>query len=186
MNASTLSPVKEARRTKILDAAEELFLTQGLRATTMEGVAAAVGMSKVTVYSYFQDKDALFAAVAHRFADRMEALVKDALTRHTRLRDKIEAALIGKHALVNAHIRGTPFAQDIFSAKNRTSGDRYWKLDAWIEAELAQVLDDRASARLLLNASQGIANATEPWDLAEADMKRLIALVLSNRDQDPT
>ena len=67
-----LSPIKMARREKILDAALRVFAEQGFRGATMEGIAAAVGMSKATVYSYFSDKDAVFAAVARRFNTGLE------------------------------------------------------------------------------------------------------------------
>jgi AcrR family transcriptional regulator len=70
----TLSPLKLARRDKLLDVAERLFVTQGFRATTIEGLAEAAGLSKVTVYGYFADKDAVFEAVALRLADRMRAV----------------------------------------------------------------------------------------------------------------
>ncbi|NBO19694.1 MAG: TetR/AcrR family transcriptional regulator [Proteobacteria bacterium] len=56
-------PVNEAHREHIIATAGELFMTHGLQATTMEMVARAAGMSKLTLYSRFESKDALFAAV---------------------------------------------------------------------------------------------------------------------------
>lgn len=56
-------PVNEARREQIIEAASELFMQHGLQATTMDMVARALGISKLTLYSRFENKDALFAAV---------------------------------------------------------------------------------------------------------------------------
>jgi AcrR family transcriptional regulator len=51
----------ESRRKAILNAAMALFDRQGYAATTMEEVAAGAGISKGSVYNYFQSKQDLFA-----------------------------------------------------------------------------------------------------------------------------
>jgi len=57
-------------------AAEELFAAHGLEGATMRQLADAVGVSAMTPYRYFKDKDAILAAVRarvfNRFADAME------------------------------------------------------------------------------------------------------------------
>ena len=55
----------------ILDAATELFLTNGFGATSIEAVAQRVRISKRTFYHRFPDKPALFAAVVHRIIQRL-------------------------------------------------------------------------------------------------------------------
>jgi AcrR family transcriptional regulator len=50
----------------ILKGAMQEFLTHGFAATTMDRVTAAAGVSKTTVYSYFQDKEKLFIALIER------------------------------------------------------------------------------------------------------------------------
>lgn len=54
------------RRDAILTVAYASFLEQGYAATTMSGIAAKVGGSKATLWSYFPSKGALFAAVLER------------------------------------------------------------------------------------------------------------------------
>jgi TetR/AcrR family transcriptional repressor of mexJK operon len=56
-------PRDTAKRCAILLAARRLFIQQGMAAVTMEAVAAAAGVSKMTLYSRFRDKEALFEAV---------------------------------------------------------------------------------------------------------------------------
>ena len=49
----------EARRREIYAAAAELFSAQGYRAASMRELAAALGMSKATLYHYVQSKEEL-------------------------------------------------------------------------------------------------------------------------------
>jgi TetR/AcrR family transcriptional regulator, mexJK operon transcriptional repressor len=69
-NASTIGrPTRaqaEARHAEMLDAALDMFLDKGFVQTTMEGVAAAVGMTKRTIYARYPDKAALFRATVQR------------------------------------------------------------------------------------------------------------------------
>ncbi len=48
------------KRAAILDAAKEMFIEQGFNGVSMDGIAASAGVSKLTVYSHFGDKEALF------------------------------------------------------------------------------------------------------------------------------
>lgn len=50
------------KRAAILQAAKRLFTTQGFDGTSMDAIAAAAGVSKLTVYSHYQDKERLFIA----------------------------------------------------------------------------------------------------------------------------
>lgn len=61
----------------ILAGAMQEFLTQGYAATTMDRVTAAAGVSKTTVYSYFQDKEGLFAALIERMAQEKYLALQD-------------------------------------------------------------------------------------------------------------
>ena len=55
-------PKDLAKRQAILDAAKILFLSHGYANTSMDAVAAEAGVSKLTVYSHFNDKETLFSA----------------------------------------------------------------------------------------------------------------------------
>lgn len=54
---------KEARPGELLDAALDLFVEKGFAATRAEEVAALAGVSKGTLFLYFQSKEELFKAV---------------------------------------------------------------------------------------------------------------------------
>jgi TetR/AcrR family transcriptional repressor of mexJK operon len=48
------------KRAAILEAAKALFPVHGFDGVSMDAIAAEAGVSKLTVYSHFKDKDALF------------------------------------------------------------------------------------------------------------------------------
>jgi len=54
---------KAERRTAIVELATRTFLEHGYDRTTMSGIAAELGGSKGTLWSYFASKEELFAAV---------------------------------------------------------------------------------------------------------------------------
>ena len=51
------------KHTAILVAASEYFMHLGFELTSMDAIAKAAGVSKLTIYSHFEDKDSLFKAV---------------------------------------------------------------------------------------------------------------------------
>jgi TetR/AcrR family transcriptional regulator, mexJK operon transcriptional repressor len=59
----------EARNVELLDRALDLFLDKGFERTTIEAVAASVGMAKRTVYARYGDKANLFKAALQRAID---------------------------------------------------------------------------------------------------------------------
>ncbi len=56
----------------ILDAAWALFLARGIEGTSIEAIAARASVSKVTLYSHYKDKTALFRAAILREMERIE------------------------------------------------------------------------------------------------------------------
>jgi len=64
-------------RERLCDAAERLFADKGPEAVTMRQLAAELGVSPMTPYRYFKDKDDILAAVRtigfDRFAETLEA-----------------------------------------------------------------------------------------------------------------
>lgn len=63
-------PKDLGKRAAILGAATRLFIEQGFDGVSMDQIATAAGVSKLTVYSHFGDKETLFAAVARGYCER--------------------------------------------------------------------------------------------------------------------
>ena len=57
---------KVEARTRILDAADQIFGEKGYRQATMDDVAKKLGVSKGALYLYFASKDELFEAICRR------------------------------------------------------------------------------------------------------------------------
>jgi TetR/AcrR family transcriptional regulator, mexJK operon transcriptional repressor len=67
----------DAKRRAILAGAQAVFLASGFGGASMDAVAAAAGVSKMTVYRHFKSKEALFAGLIRGLCDR---IVGDDLT----------------------------------------------------------------------------------------------------------
>jgi AcrR family transcriptional regulator len=59
-NAARWTRRKEARPAEILDAALKVFAEKGFAGARMEDIARRAGVSKGTIYLYFENKDAVF------------------------------------------------------------------------------------------------------------------------------
>ena len=55
---------------RIQEKAEELFMQYGIRSVSMDDIAAQLGMSKKTLYQYFNDKDKLVDVVVDAELDK--------------------------------------------------------------------------------------------------------------------
>ncbi len=74
------------RRTKralkendILDAAERIFASQGYSNAKMENIGKEAGVSKATVYFYFESKENLYMAIAFRAMTMLNNMMYDAV-----------------------------------------------------------------------------------------------------------
>lgn len=67
-------PKDPAKRAAILEAAKRMFIALGYEGCSMDAIAAEAGVSKLTVYSHFTDKDSLFAsAIAAKCQESLPA-----------------------------------------------------------------------------------------------------------------
>jgi AcrR family transcriptional regulator len=65
----------DEQRTHILDAAEKLFLQNSLENTTMVDIAAQAGITKVTLYRYFPDRDMIAVAIQARMLEKIASML---------------------------------------------------------------------------------------------------------------
>lgn len=91
----------EAAETRhhILDAAEQMFLAQGVARTSLQQVAEAAGVTRGAVYWHFKDKADLFDAMMDRVTMPCEAAIAAALARPP------EEALAGMATMAMAPLR---------------------------------------------------------------------------------
>ena len=92
--AATAQAVRASTRDRILDAAFEAVATFGLSRFTMDDVARLAGLSRQTVYRYFDSKDALIQALVYREEETFIEGVRAAHARHDRLEDAMREAIL--------------------------------------------------------------------------------------------
>jgi AcrR family transcriptional regulator len=91
----------EVRREELMDAAERLFLAQGIAATSVDAIVAGADVAKGTFYLHFQSKEQLLAALQQRFIDDFSADLQTAIDKrpaddwHGRLRAWVAAGVNG-------------------------------------------------------------------------------------------
>ncbi|OYU50720.1 MAG: hypothetical protein CFE27_15475 [Alphaproteobacteria bacterium PA1] len=189
LSTDTISPVRAARRLKVVQAAEAVFASHGFRGTSMEAIADAAGMSKVTIYGYFRDKEAVFTAVAEHLADRLKQAADAALTLEGALVDRLAGALIAKHSIVYHLVRRSAHAADLFHAKDAHAATFFATIDRDIQDRLAEALAREGqapnaaqqTARILFAAANGVAGeAISAVQLAE-DIQALVSAFVAQR-----
>ena len=107
---------RTARREAILDAAEDLVASGGYHGLRMDAVAEAVELSKGTLYLYFENKDALCAAVATRFIDTFIPFLENALEGAVSGLDAIRALLHAQYQFTQENPQHFRFALGWLSA----------------------------------------------------------------------
>ena len=68
---------RQAVRESILDAARDLFVTEGYRNVSIRKIAERIEYSPAAIYSYFPSKDDIFFALAEDGFRRLDARVRD-------------------------------------------------------------------------------------------------------------
>jgi len=68
-------PVAATQRERILTATERLIAEKGATGATIEGIVALAGVSSVTFYEHFNDKEACFVAAFDRAVGELRAAV---------------------------------------------------------------------------------------------------------------
>ncbi len=62
----------ETRRSELIDAAEELFLTNGYEETAVSNIVGKIGVAQGTFYHYFKSKDGVLDAITDRWIEEIK------------------------------------------------------------------------------------------------------------------
>ena len=141
------APESEKRR-QILDGAREVFFARGFDAASMGDIAAAAGVSKGTLYVYFENKQKLFAALVaeqcRQTAERafvLDAVDQDARAALTKLgKSFIDGLTRPQHVatirIVTAVAGKLPELGHIFLDSGPRAGAA--RLSDWLRAKIAR------------------------------------------------
>lgn len=159
----------EQRRAAVVTAARDLFLAQGVKATSVDAIARRAGVAKGTVYLSFPTKQHLVRAIE----DEFDALILDRL--HTAAArapsDPATAAAAWCVALVEASLENLEVHDFLFYGRSARVAER--TVDATLSADLAGVLHDR-----------GVTDAEEVAVFLIGGVTALADLAILRRDDD--
>lgn len=156
---------KEDRRSRIVDAARQLFANSGLEDITIEAIAEIAGVSSVTVHNYYGTKSGvLLALVAESDRQLLETLQRELAGKTNNLVNLLEAFLdiICQHTLT--HLDKAIWRQVIASSVNDTD-PRFAKVYTALDERLADVLITEIKG---LQAAGHVSPAINPGDLGKA------------------
>lgn len=80
-------------RERIIDKAYELIMRYGLRGFTMDDVASELGISKKTIYKYFDSKNQLISELVERVVELEKLTFSEEIAKHSTWLEKFEAML---------------------------------------------------------------------------------------------
>jgi AcrR family transcriptional regulator len=90
----------EQRRQQLVDVALELFARRGYRATTMDDIADAAGVTKPLVYQHFSSKRALYLELVNSIAQELLIAIRGAVVQAEGPRQQVEMGFAAYFRLV--------------------------------------------------------------------------------------
>jgi AcrR family transcriptional regulator len=124
----------DARRDAILQAALTVFSRYGFARASMEDVAREAGLSRPTLYLTYENKAAIFAALAVALAEQACMAAEQAWNPHSHFVDGLSAAAFAQHLGLWHVLKGSPHGAELLQANHALTLD------------LAKVCDDRFAA----------------------------------------
>ena len=153
------------KRAEILRAARFLILRQGLRATTMEAIAAEARIAKPTLYKYYGDKSAVFEAIVTELLVELHGRFVTALRGEGSAAERIAAALTAKYAAAEAFLAGSAYADELYDEHSRVTGPQVQVAEAESDAAVVRELREaEAVARVLIGGAFGIFRKARPGE----------------------
>lgn len=96
------SPVAGSQRERILGASERLIAEKGAAATTIEAIVKEAGVSSVTFYEHFHDKEGCFVAALERAIVALRAELREAVQAGAPREEQVRAGVKALLAAVDA------------------------------------------------------------------------------------
>lgn len=178
-----------AKRLRSLEAARHLILRDGLRATTMEAIAAEAGISKPTLYAQFPDKNAIFTALVDRTLTEILEAAATGFDVTGAVWERIGEALTRQYLVTVRILGASPHAEELMEEPRRSAfvpEERHFRIRTRIAEELqsAGVANAAFLADILTAIAHGISiKIREPEAMAAAiklAVRRLVEPELSN------
>ncbi|MEU1015432.1 helix-turn-helix domain-containing protein [Streptomyces sp. NPDC005898] len=111
------------RLDEVLDAAYDCLKRYGARRTTMDDIAAAMGVSRSAVYQYVRNKDDAFRRLAGRLHEQALLRARQAAGADAPYAERLHGVLAAKLDLVLQLAGDSPHATELLDGKARLFGE---------------------------------------------------------------
>ena len=158
----------ELKREAILEAAFIQFSRYGFRRTSMEDIAQETGISRASIYSYFENREEVFRSLSTALHERAlgeaESSLKDTEGRGRTSPDlgsRIESALLAKIEPFHKVLTESPHGNELADENSQRCGDLVRESQKRFQSMLTEALStaarggeiDLKSARLTASAA---------------------------------
>lgn len=127
-------------RTKIVESAMDVFFRYGMRKTTMGDIASAAGVSRQTLYSLYNNKEDVFAAVIRLGGEQSIAATRAAFDKADTLEQQIDAYFDHGPIAVYDLVNQMPDAAEIADGYGGEAGKEAWRKVCAKKSELLATL----------------------------------------------
>ena len=132
---------RQRRRTEILHSALRAFRARGYHATTLEDIAAQLGIRSAALYHYFPDKDAILYACHREGLAEVERILRDAKARYASARDQLRYAIHEHVRVMTDTLEGSALAFEVSALSPRRRAEVIAERDQY-ERALREIVQD--------------------------------------------
>jgi AcrR family transcriptional regulator len=139
--------VGKDKRSRILDAAQSLFLSYGVKRTALDDVVREAGIAKGTLYLYFDSKDALFAAIAERLCAETLRNAEEAIASSSSITPRIVGCLDAYIGSMHRLTAQSPHIAELTESKEALAAPIFGAFNRKMRDLLRKVLKDGGIAQ---------------------------------------
>jgi AcrR family transcriptional regulator len=184
--------MRDAKKTKVLEAAQSVFFRYGYRRTTMGDLASAAGISRPALYLLYCNKEDIFAAVLRTFMTRTLAEIHEGLAVHASAEEKLRFAFDVWAVRPFGLLMTTPDAKELIDCGFEFAREAIDQATAAFEAELTAILAPLHAetpapllapdqiARILTRAVHGFKESAQTPAALQAMIDGLLGMVLGS------
>ncbi len=171
-----MAVVNQDKRRVILEAATGEFRQYGYKKTSMEDIARAAGVSRPSLYSYFENKEEIFRSLSQQLHEDALAKARVAVDENPDepIAVRIQKALLEFNVSLFRLLDESPHGAELMDESSRLGGDIAGGFYTSFESLLAQALNQAAKAGELDLAARAVtpAEAAEVIRCSVVGLKR--------------
>jgi len=172
------------KRTRILHAAQSLFIRYGVKRTSIDEVARAADIAKGTLYLYYDSKEMLFAEVAKNICADILAEANKAAAMPVPLAERLVGILDSEIGVLHRLVEHSPHVRELTETKEAMASATFATLERDIAELITTVLSEenialQGAAEMFLAAAVGtIANGDSEARLYRSRLKAIVDVLI--------